>query len=182
MHKMIVWFQTLSPNASAMVGTLIGSFFGLVALLFGALFNSYLTRRRDNRIRNQDKSAVLSAVKAELQHIQMSFQAGADGLRDVGYEVDNSHFLAPDVSMFIRVLPLIIDKIGLMDRNTIMLVMRAYSMIENYPSKLALLGGARLRSSSDLDRMFQFPPTSRKSVCELCNNFASDLGKVIHQL
>jgi hypothetical protein len=36
------WLQTASPGQATFVGTLTGSFFGLVALLLGALFNASL--------------------------------------------------------------------------------------------------------------------------------------------
>ena len=52
------WLQTASQGQASFVGTLMGSFLGLVALLLGALFNAHLNRCRDDRLRNEDRSAV----------------------------------------------------------------------------------------------------------------------------
>jgi hypothetical protein len=52
---------------AAFVGALIGSSIGLVALLLGALFNAELNRRRDDRLRREDRRAVATALRAELE-------------------------------------------------------------------------------------------------------------------
>ena len=43
---------------------------GFIALLLGALFNAHLNRTRDDALREADRKAVASALKAELASIQ----------------------------------------------------------------------------------------------------------------
>jgi hypothetical protein len=57
------WLQTASQGQAIFVGTLVGSFFGLIALLLGALFNAELNRRRDDRLRTEEQRAVATALK-----------------------------------------------------------------------------------------------------------------------
>ena len=45
------WMQTASQGQATFVGALTGSFFGLLALLLGALANAGLNQGRDNRLR-----------------------------------------------------------------------------------------------------------------------------------
>jgi len=49
------------------IGAFLGAFFGLGAILIGALFNADLNRRRDERLREQDAQTLAVALHAELQ-------------------------------------------------------------------------------------------------------------------
>ena len=63
------WLQQLSGGAGAFLGALAGSFFGLLAILGGALYNAHLNRKRDDRIRQQDTYTAAQAVLGELQAV-----------------------------------------------------------------------------------------------------------------
>jgi hypothetical protein len=56
------WLQTVSQGQATFVGALTGSFFGLLALLLGALANAGLNRGRDNRLRKEDQRVVESGT------------------------------------------------------------------------------------------------------------------------
>jgi hypothetical protein len=56
------WLQTASQGQATFVGALTGSFFGLLALLLGALANAGLNRGRDNRLRKEDQRVVESGT------------------------------------------------------------------------------------------------------------------------
>jgi hypothetical protein len=64
------WLQTASQGQASFVGTLMGSFFGLLALLLGALANAGLNRNRDDRLRREDQRAIATALRAELEGFQ----------------------------------------------------------------------------------------------------------------
>lgn len=49
------------------IGTALGSAIGLVAILLGALYNAKLTRKRDDRIMNDEAKAIAAAIGAEMK-------------------------------------------------------------------------------------------------------------------
>ncbi len=55
------------------LGTLIGSSLGLIAILAGALFNAQLNRKRDDLLRENDASALRAALIAELTGFRDAF-------------------------------------------------------------------------------------------------------------
>jgi hypothetical protein len=63
------WLQGLQGGATTFVGALTGSAVGLIALVLGALFNAYLNRQRDDRLRASETRSVAAAIRAELQSL-----------------------------------------------------------------------------------------------------------------
>jgi hypothetical protein len=122
----------LPPNVTSMFGSFIGSFVGLIALLLGALFNAYLARRRDDRIRKHDAKALISAIKAELQYFKKAFGIGSEALQNNKNDQSSNYVLAHDISKSVRVLPVVITNIGLLESETVAEVLRAYAIIDDY--------------------------------------------------
>ncbi|ROT44998.1 hypothetical protein [Pusillimonas sp. NJUB218] len=48
------------------VGALLGSLIGLIAILLGALYNAKLTRKRDDKIMNDEAKSIAAAIGAEM--------------------------------------------------------------------------------------------------------------------
>lgn len=63
------WIQQLSGGGGSFLGALAGSFFGLIAILLGALYNAHLNRQRDDRLRLEDSRALAAALVGELSAI-----------------------------------------------------------------------------------------------------------------
>jgi hypothetical protein len=135
------WLQTASQGQAAFVGTLTGSFFGLVALLLGALFNAHLNRRRDDRLRREDHRAVAAALRAELEGLRGTYDANAKAMSQEGFLQPDEQIQVPDLAQSIRVMPEVVSKLGLLDETTISAVLKAYGMVEEFSAKLLLLGG-----------------------------------------
>lgn len=60
-------WHTRLTTIPPVVGTLLGPFFGLVALMLGALYNAKLNRDRDERLREEDARSLAAALLAEIQ-------------------------------------------------------------------------------------------------------------------
>jgi hypothetical protein len=135
------WLQTASQGQAAFVGALIGSSIGLVALLLGALFNAELNRRRDDRLRREDKRAVAIALRAELEGLRRTLNDNAETVSQEGYLKPGEQLNVPDLVQSIRIMPEVVSKLGLLDGKIISAVVDAYSMAEEYSAKLLLLGG-----------------------------------------
>lgn len=60
-----VWQPRLA-SFPPVVGTLLGPFLGLMAILLGVLYNAKITRGRDDRLREQERQAVAAAIHGEL--------------------------------------------------------------------------------------------------------------------
>lgn len=58
--------QGLSGGAATFIGSLTGSFVGLLALMLAALFNFRLNRRRDDQIRAEEARSVAAALYGEI--------------------------------------------------------------------------------------------------------------------
>jgi hypothetical protein len=142
------WFGALPPASAGFLGTLTGSGLGLIALLIGALFNAWLNRKRDDRLRKHERRAVAAALRAELSRQSRTLLDNAKRLE----ELKGDTFLVPDIAQSIRVLSNVIDKLGFLDERTIEAVIDAHVVIEQYCGKLVLDGGEELYNSSGTRR------------------------------
>jgi hypothetical protein len=99
------WLQTASQGQATFVGTLTGSFFGLLALLLGALFNACLNRKRDDRLRREDQRAVATALRAELEALRRTLKDNAETMSQEDYAKPDENVHVPDLAQSIRIMP-----------------------------------------------------------------------------
>lgn len=105
----------------------------------GALFNAHLNRRRDDRLREEDRVALASTLYAELQGIHRALVENAEHLKKKPPDKDDG-FVVPDPPM--KLLPDTLPKMGLLRSETIRKVMDAYALAEGYLGQLVLIGGS----------------------------------------
>src|SRR6266511_265386 len=140
------WLHGLSPGQATFLGSLTGSSIGLIALLLGALFNAHLNRRRDDRLRQEERKVVAAGLLAELVGLSNRLHSTTKLLKD-GLELKGpmvSPFPVPDLAHSVRVLPHLLSKLGLLDPETIRSVIDAHLAIEQHKDELLQWGG-RLR-------------------------------------
>jgi len=138
-----VWLSQQPQGTASFIGTLAGSTLGFLALLAGALFNAHLNRRRDDRQRRHDRTALATALCAELQLTREILLSNTDVLRNPPTGVDDGFFVPLPVVKF---LPALTDRIGLLSSDAIKAALSAYLVIEQTGSELAMLGGRRLNN------------------------------------
>ena len=90
-------FEGLSGGGATVVGTAIGWLLGLVALVLGALFNSHLTRLRDDRLRAGEIASAAVAISAELQMMEETLQRNANTLEKRKNMDEDVFFAVPDI-------------------------------------------------------------------------------------
>lgn len=66
MAALMDWLGELQGGALTVVSATTTFAFGILAVVLGALFNSYLNRRRDNRLREQEALATTAALYGEI--------------------------------------------------------------------------------------------------------------------
>ena len=132
------WLAGLSQGSASFVGTLAGSSFGLIAIVIGALVNATLNRRRDDRLREEDRIALASTLYAELAGLHRSLIENAQHLTDKPPDPD-AGFVVPEPS--IKLLTEMLPKVGLLKGETIRKVMDAYVLTEAYLEQMILAGG-----------------------------------------
>lgn len=132
------WLGGLPQGSASFLGTLVGSSFGLIAILTGALVNASINRGRDDRLREEERAALATTIYAELSGIHRTLTENAQHLTDKPPDFDGG-FVVPEPSM--RLMPEVIDKIGLLRGDTIRVVMDAYVLTEQYLEGLVLVGG-----------------------------------------
>ena len=118
-------------DASQAQATFLGWVVGLVTLGAGALLNAHLNRRRDDRLRQGDRTALTAALAAELGEIRDRLQSNIDGLKQETGEKYSIRRM-PQV----RIFPDVISKLGLLDAVTIRKVIAAYNVAEGYERAL----------------------------------------------
>src|SRR5260370_37446002 len=91
------WIVSQPASGANFIGTVMGSSLGLLAILVGALFNAHLNRRRDNRIRDDDRRTLISTLTAELSGIRESLRLNAESLDN-----PNGPFVVPDIAHSVR--------------------------------------------------------------------------------
>jgi hypothetical protein len=142
MHSgFFVWLNQQPTGTASFMGTLAGSTLGFCALSAGALFNAHLNRRRDDRQRRQDRTALATALSAELQLIREILLDNCDTLRDPN---QGDGFFVP--SPAVQIMPKLIDRMGLLSAETIKAVTSAYLVIGQYRRELLTLGAAKLQN------------------------------------
>jgi hypothetical protein len=134
--RMWEWLETLPPGSASFLGSLIGSGLGLIALLIGAMFNAHLTRRRDDRLRDEERRGVATALHAELARVVWTLERNAEELKTA---VDD--FIIRDIAQSVLVFPEMVSKITMFDTETIQKVIDAHIVIEQYREQLTIRGG-----------------------------------------
>jgi hypothetical protein len=153
------WLAALPQGSASFIGTLTGSSLGLFALLLGALFNAHLNRRRDDRLRDDDRLALASALHAELLGFHRALIDNAKFLEEKPPDSEGG-FMVPELAA--KILPEMLPKIGLLRPDTIRKVMDAYVLMEQYLEGLLLVDG-ELKSNMPEGRQLVYLPAIRKT-------------------
>jgi hypothetical protein len=142
------WLSRQPVGTASFLGTLAGSALGFCALIAGALFNAYLNRRRDDRLRWQDRTALATALSAELQLVREILLENCNTLRDPS---QGEGFFVP--SPAVQIMPKLINRMGLLKAETIKAVTAAYLVIGQYHRELLMLGASKLQNP-DSDQLW----------------------------
>jgi hypothetical protein len=167
------WLGTLSQGQA----TFLGWFAGLLALLVGALFNAHLNRKRDDRLRAEERRSAAIALRAELAGYRHILLRNSEEARKGGF----SSFTVPDFAHSIRIMPQMIPKLGLFDQETVERVAEAHRVIERHGEGLFLLGG-RLDERVPDKRLVSLPADTAPHVIEMNSAVSEVLDKAIAQL
>jgi hypothetical protein len=171
------WLGQLPPSSASFVGTLTGSSLGLIALLLGALFNAHLNRKRDDRLRKEDARAVISALKAELSGISESLIRNADSLAK-----PDSDFVVPDIAHSVRVMPVLLPKIGLLDVETTREVIGIFVSMDQYCEGLIMLGGTIAANNRADRRLIAMPVARATAVAKINRDLATMIRSAVEKL
>lgn len=119
------------------IGSLVGSLFGLLAILGGALYNARLNRERDDRLRNEETRSVATALKAEMASIKnmLDFQVSLAS-RKSAIPLD---IHASDISQALLISDALKDRFHLLDDNVIASLVHSHAAINQYIVKLLIL-------------------------------------------
>jgi hypothetical protein len=121
--------------------------------------NAHLNRRRDDRLRAEERRSVGTALRAELAGFKDTLVENSERLSHA-QEDHGAFFLLPELARSIRIWPHMIPKLGLFDHETIGRVTDAY--LANTARDCYCSGGAsliqRVRRLADAQ-----PPTATDS-------------------
>jgi hypothetical protein len=133
-----IWLNQQPQGTASFIGTLAGSTIGFLALLAGAMFNARLNRRRDDRLRDQDRTSLATALYAELKQFRDGWIADTEMLKQPGSGLASVLVRIPQVRLF----PELVTNIGFLPPDAIRAVADAYAVVDQYQHDLLLLDHA----------------------------------------
>ena len=175
------WLATLPQGSASFVGTLAGSTLGLIALLLGALFNAHLNRKRDDRLRNEDRRTVAASLHAELSSIEKTLLGNAEYLIKKP-PPEGGAFLVPDVTHSSLIFKDMLSKIGLLDPATIRKGIDSYILLGQYFEGLILVGGVVRQDIPEGRRLVSLPTDKASFVVEYNRGRAGVVEEAINAL
>lgn len=109
----------------------IGAIIGFLALAAAALFNAYLNRKRDDRLRKTDAKLIACALRSEVQGIVMQLRAINRFNKNVPVKtpLDAARKLKTITLPVATVYPQIVMKIGLLSPEVAEIVMQFYEVL-----------------------------------------------------
>lgn len=118
-----------------------------------------------------------SALRAELVIIN-------DALLKNAASLDNpvGDFVAPDLAHLMRVMPAMLQKIGLLGAETIGDVLSAYGVIDQYCESLMILGGRFHEQMPDHRQVVLMPMGSAQEVAIMNRRMSMNLKDAIERL
>ncbi len=146
------WLQGLQGGAPAVIGSAAGSALGIISLLIGALFNAYLNRRRDNRLRRTEQIGILTVIGSEIETVIDILSRNAKELSK-----PRQDFRLPDISQLCRILPKAMDKFYLLPRDAIIAAVNAQTIIDQYSDHMIFIGGTLAPNMPKGRLVFVFP-------------------------
>jgi len=158
------WLGALPPANASFIGTLTGSFLGLLAIILGALFNANLNRRRDDRLREADRIALASTLYAEFNGVYRSLVENAEHITVPPLDPESS-FAVPQPMM--ATMPGLLPKLGLLSTDTIRRVLDAYILTEHYLDDLMIAGGTLRQNRPAGRQMVDFGAKHAKIVAAI---------------
>jgi hypothetical protein len=135
-------------------------------------------RRRDDALREADRRSIVVALKAELDGLNEILLQNASSLDNA-----NNDFCVPDLSQYVRMMPLVLQKIGLLDVETIKSVMKSYSLVDQYCETLLMrLGGRFNERTPEHRRVLIMPQKSAKQVIAVNRAMSEKMKEAIKRL
>ena len=182
MGDLISWLEGLKGGAPQVVGAVIGSLLGFVALVFGALFNAKLNRDRDNRLRKVEIRAIAAAIRAELGGLEDSLTDNAKRLTEDSPTDDYSFFI-PDLTHSVHVFPKMIEKLGLLgDPAIIADIIGTYIVVNQYCENLLVAGGRIAEGIPEHRRLILMPHQRAEFVSGMNTELAKRLKGTMNSL
>jgi len=136
--EFFTWLNQQPQGTASFLGTLAGSTLGFIALLLGAMFNAHLNRKRDDRLRDQNRTSLATALYAELKQFRDDWIADIEILKQPGSGLASVLIRTPKARLF----PELVTEIGLLPPDAIRAVSNAYGVIHQWEHDLLLLDHA----------------------------------------
>jgi hypothetical protein len=140
--RWLEWLSSLRGGAAALVGAVAVAGILLVAVMLAVLYNARQTRLRDSRLRAQEAKALATALKSELTHIAKALREHILYLKD--QPTSERGYSAPDLQRSTRIFPHTLDKLSLLDGDTLQAVLGAYTLVDEFKAQIVAIVGTDL--------------------------------------
>lgn len=157
----------------------IGSLFGLLAILLGALYNFHLNRKRDERIRSEEVHSVAAALYGEILLLRNELAGVARSVSAIyvsygtgGRKDFDNHFLEVNQISDPYIYRALASKFGFLEASLLVPIAEFYSNLQSAKRWLPLLVEKE-------DRGFSYSPLSvLVPVRSACKNVETTLEKI----
>ena len=146
------------------------------------LFNAWLNRRRDDRLRRLDAQALAAALLADLNGLENAFRLNNKAIGETDPQAPDS-FVGPDFAHLIRVFPEMLSKIGLLgDPAMIEEVMKPFILVDQHLESMMMLGGQLAKGGPEHRRLIIIPVASAADVKAINVSMLEDIVEAKRRL
>ncbi|ENS5608791.1 hypothetical protein ACE1RU_003731 [Vibrio mimicus] len=126
--------------------TLVAGLVGFLGVIISILANGYLARKQERAQRFHEKDTILAALRAELKVNLATIKMRSEQLSIPSPSHRNQGYLP--ILVFNDVYKSSLHKIGVLEDKQAEQVIKMYLLLEELPTKMQLLSGTELVSSS----------------------------------
>jgi hypothetical protein len=163
-HEFTTWLGAQPQAVATFLGTVTGSAIGFLTLILGALFNAYLNRRRDDSLRDFDRTSLAIAFHTELAGIHTSLIDNVEALRKRPPS-NPGGFLMPSPHRIM--LQAMHDKLGLLRPECVSAILKAYILVDQIRDALIVLGGTHPEGFPDDREIFYMDGSQADFVAQM---------------
>jgi hypothetical protein len=169
----------VSPPQATVIGTVFGAVLGFTTLTLGALFNAFLTRRRDRALHRFQQANLLQAMLTEVEQVQalLNYQIGL--LRNTPEEQELFSVINPATLVVIYSSNL--SSLHLLPAQAIQQLVAIHSAIAEHEYNIEAYGGKLVSKPAFSLKSFNFEKKTKQVVVKLNRDLAEKCGSVLER-
>lgn len=177
----VEYLGALPPSAASFLGSFTGACIGLIAVVCGALFNAWLNRRRDDRLRRIERETLRLALITELRSIEVSLRKNAQVVEERG-DAQRGTLMIPNSSSNHIVFDACRDKLLILTQGHFAEVLDCYLTLTSMFDALTVLAEGKTIQSGSSRSLIALPARFRETYQVTAETLADRFKGAIEKL